>query len=149
MLNYSVYLYICQCGAVSRQSAKQPLLATPDVFGLSRSSSTTAPNTYGGLVKRSDRFSAIRFHWCRLVPVQAYSQMSLVKKKKRKKKEQIITYQTVDQMKFKLPTDLGSLCYRCLNNSFQRLNNITRIFTHFFTHTYFQKIQTMLLEISY
>ena len=44
---------------------------------------------------------------------------------------------------------LGPVCYRCLNNSFQFLNNITRIFTHFFTHTYFQKIQTTLLEIFY
>ena len=33
-----------------------------------------------------------------------------------------------------------------LNNSFQFLNNITRIFTHFFTHKYFQKIQIKLLE---
>ena len=32
---------------------------------------------------------------------------------------------------------------------FQCLNNITRIFTHFFTHTYFQKIQTTLLEQHY
>jgi len=45
--------------------------------------------------------------------------------------------------------NLGSVCYRCLNNSFQCLNNIICIFTHFFTYTYFQKIQTMLLEISY
>ena len=37
----------------------------------------------------------------------------------------------------------------CLNNSFQCLNNITRIFIYFFTHMYFQKIQTTLLEISY
>ena len=36
-----------------------------------------------------------------------------------------------------------------LNNSFQFLNNITRISTHFFTHTYFQKIQTTLLEQYY
>ena len=28
-------------------------------------------------------------------------------------------------------------------------NNITRIFTYFFTHTYFQKIQTKLLEQYY
>ena len=37
------------------------------------------------------------------------------------------------------------------NNSFQCLNNIIRISTHFFTHTYFQKIQTTLpngLQIS-
>ena len=33
-----------------------------------------------------------------------------------------------------------------LNNSFQYLNNITRIFTNFFTYIYFQKIQTTLLE---
>ena len=46
------------------------------------------------------------------------------------------------------------VCYSCLNNSFQYLNNsfqylnnITSIFTYFFTHTYFQKIQTILLEI--
>ena len=35
------------------------------------------------------------------------------------------------------------------NNSFQCLNSITRISTHFFTHTYFQKIQTTLLEQHY
>ena len=33
-----------------------------------------------------------------------------------------------------------------LNYSFQCLNNIIHIFTHFFTHTYFQKIQTALLN---
>ena len=36
-----------------------------------------------------------------------------------------------------------------LNNSFQYLDNITRIFTLFFTYTYFQKIQIMLLEQHY
>ena len=36
-----------------------------------------------------------------------------------------------------------------LNNSFQCLNNITRIFTLFFTYTYFQKIQITLLEQHY
>ena len=36
-----------------------------------------------------------------------------------------------------------------LNNSFQCLNNITRIFTHFFIHMYFQKIQIILLEQYY
>ena len=45
-------------------------------------------------------------------------------------------------------SNLGPVCY-CWYNSFQCLNNITSIFTHFFIHTYFQKIQTMLLEISY
>ena len=43
---------------------------------------------------------------------------------------------------------LGGCLYSYLNNSFQCLNNITRIFIHFFTHTYFHKI-TILLEISY
>ena len=33
--------------------------------------------------------------------------------------------------------DQEVVCYCCLNKSFQCLNNITRIFTHFFTHTYF------------
>ena len=32
-----------------------------------------------------------------------------------------------------------AVCYCYLNNNFQCLNNITRIFTHFFTHTYFKK----------
>ena len=36
-----------------------------------------------------------------------------------------------------------------LNTCFQFLNNITRISTHFFTHTYFQKIQIILLEQCY
>ena len=35
-----------------------------------------------------------------------------------------------------------------LNNSFQFLN-IIRIFIHFFIHTYFQKMQIMLLEQYY
>ena len=39
--------------------------------------------------------------------------------------------------------------YGNLNNIFQFLNNITHIFTHFFIHTYFQKIQTTLLEHCY
>ena len=36
-----------------------------------------------------------------------------------------------------------------LNNSFQFLNNITRIFIHFFTYMYFQKIQITLQEQYY
>ena len=31
----------------------------------------------------------------------------------------------------------------------KNLNNITRIFTHFFTHIYFQKIQITLLKQHY
>ena len=46
-------------------------------------------------------------------------------------------------------THIEPIYYRCLNNSFQYLNNITCIFTHFFTHIYFQKIQIMLLEQHY
>ena len=41
-----------------------------------------------------------------------------------------------------------SVCYCCLNNTFQYLNNIIRIFKYFFTRTYIHKITT-LLEISY
>ena len=41
------------------------------------------------------------------------------------------------------------VCYHFLNNGFQCLNNITLIFIHFFTHIYFQKIQTTLLEQHY
>ena len=36
-----------------------------------------------------------------------------------------------------------------LNTCFQFLNNIIRISTHFFTYTYFKKIQTTLLEQYY
>ena len=43
----------------------------------------------------------------------------------------------------------GSLWYYCLNNSFQYLNNIIRIFIYFFTYTYFHKTTITLLEISY
>ena len=32
---------------------------------------------------------------------------------------------------------------------FQFLNNITQFFTHFFTHTYFKKLQTILLKLLY
>ena len=39
--------------------------------------------------------------------------------------------------------------YMHLNNNFQFLNNIKCISTHFFAHTYFQKIQTTLLEQHY
>ena len=39
--------------------------------------------------------------------------------------------------------------YICLNTCFQFLNNITCLSTHYFTHTYFQKIQTTLLEQYY
>ena len=46
------------------------------------------------------------------------------------------------------PTNYGGVYYGYLNNSFQCLNNIIRIFIHFFIHTYFHKITT-LLEISY
>jgi len=31
---------------------------------------------------------------------------------------------------------VGPVCYRGLNNNFQYLNNITRIFTHFFTYIF-------------
>ena len=41
---------------------------------------------------------------------------------------------------------LEPVWYMCLNTCFQFLNNITRIFIHFFTHTYFQKIQITLLK---
>ena len=46
-------------------------------------------------------------------------------------------------------SDRKAVCYQCLNNSFQYLNNIICIFTHFFIHMYFQKTQTTLVEISY
>ena len=41
---------------------------------------------------------------------------------------------------------LGLIWYMCLNTCFQFLNNITHVSTYFFTNTYFQKIQTTLLE---
>ena len=37
----------------------------------------------------------------------------------------------------------------CLNTYFQFLNNIIRISTRFFIHTYFQKIQITILEQHY
>ena len=43
----------------------------------------------------------------------------------------------------------GTVWYICLNICFQFLNNITRISIYFFTHTYFQKIQTTLLKQHY
>ena len=43
----------------------------------------------------------------------------------------------------------GAVWYMHLNTYFRFLNNIIHIFTHFFTHMYFQKIQTMLLEQCY
>ena len=39
--------------------------------------------------------------------------------------------------------------YMCLNICFKLLNNIICIFTHFFTHMYFQKIQIKLLDQHY
>ena len=47
---------------------------------------------------------------------------------------------------YKLELTLRAFWYMHLNNNFQFLNNITRIFIHFFTHTYFRKIQITLLE---
>ena len=47
---------------------------------------------------------------------------------------------------YKLELTLRTFWYMHLNNNFQFLNNIIRIFIHFFTHTYFQKIQITLLE---
>ena len=44
---------------------------------------------------------------------------------------------------------IGAVWLVSLNNSFQYLNNITLIFRLFFTHTYFQNIQTTLLEQHY
>ena len=41
---------------------------------------------------------------------------------------------------------LRAVWYMYLNICFQFLNNIIRIFTHFFTYTYFQKIQITFLE---
>ena len=37
----------------------------------------------------------------------------------------------------------------CLNTCFQFLNNITRISTHFFIHTYFQKKWKLLFKHTY
>ena len=37
--------------------------------------------------------------------------------------------------------NLGGVCYCCLNNNFQYLNNITRIFTHFSPVRIFTKQQ--------
>ena len=67
-------------------------------------------------------------------------------------------FQTLQSLTLLFPTDknqkphfqtlhlshLGVVWYDILSNIFQFFNNITRIFTHIFTHTYFQKIQTML-----
>ena len=47
---------------------------------------------------------------------------------------------------YKLELTLRAFWYMHLNNNFYFLNNITRIFIHFFTHIYFQKIQITLLE---
>ena len=57
----------------------------------------------------------------------------------------------VDKYGLRTTKELQSqaVCYHCLNNNFQYLNNITRSFTHFFTQTYFQKIQITLLEQHY
>ena len=52
-------------------------------------------------------------------------------------------------LKVNVCNHLGAVWQDVLNNSFQCLNNITRIFIYFFTHTYFQKIQTTLLEQHY
>ena len=35
------------------------------------------------------------------------------------------------------------------NSHFQILNNVTHISTHFFTHTYFKKLQTIILKLLY
>ena len=50
---------------------------------------------------------------------------------------------------FQINRLLRPVWYMCLNICFQFLNNIIRISTHFFTYTYFQKIQITLLELHY
>ena len=39
--------------------------------------------------------------------------------------------------------------FLCSNLHFQILKNIIHIFTHFFTHTYFKKLQTTILKLLY
>ena len=39
--------------------------------------------------------------------------------------------------------------YASSNTCFQFLNNITHIFIHFFIHTYFKKLQTIILKLFY
>ena len=39
--------------------------------------------------------------------------------------------------------------YASLNTCFQFLNNITHVFIHFFTHTYFQKNWKLLFKYTY
>ena len=45
--------------------------------------------------------------------------------------------------------DLSLIWYMCLNICFQYLNNITSIFTYFFTYTYFQKNWKLLFKHTY
>ena len=49
----------------------------------------------------------------------------------------------------KTTKDFGPVWQSILNTYFQFLNNITCIFTHYFTHTYFKKIQIILLKLFY
>ena len=45
--------------------------------------------------------------------------------------------------------DLGPVWWVSLNSHFHILNNITHIFTYFFTHMYFKKLQTTILKLLY
>ena len=60
-----------------------------------------------------------------------------------------LTLFSLSSLPLKPQCNQGDVWLVSLNNSFQYLNNITCIFTHFFTHTYFQKLQTTLLEQHY
>ena len=44
---------------------------------------------------------------------------------------------------------LGPVWQAISNSYFYILNNITHIFTHLFIHTYFKKLQTILLKLLY
>ena len=70
-----------------------------------------------------------------------------MKKKKKRKRRKLKTQQTQRGSKLSLNLkSLEAIWYHNLNNNFQFLNNIICIFIHFFTYTYFLKIQTMLLK---
>ena len=70
MLNYSIYIYT-QCGAVSRRSVKQLPIAALAVVDMPESPPTTALDTYGGALQRSDRFDAGQLHQCQSNPNRA------------------------------------------------------------------------------
>ena len=57
--------------------------------------------------------------------------------------------EATEGFRFGKEREIGPIWYTISNIRFQFLNNITRIFIHFFTHTYFKKNKKLLFKHTY